>query len=190
MPDERFFYISDWHYGHENAVRFDDRPFSDVRHMNRTLISRWNNVVGPEDAVFSLGDMFWCPMEEAEAVLEQLNGKIYLIKGNHDRIHGGKFRKRFSGVLDYAEISDNGRKIVLCHYPILTFKNHMRGWYHLYGHVHNSKEYDLVKAFQKTLETEQKLPLLMYNVGCMMPYMDYTPRTLDEIIILNEGEHL
>jgi len=22
----------------------------------------------------------------------------------------------------------------------------------------------------------------MYNVGAMMPYMDYTPRTLDEII--------
>ena len=22
----------------------------------------------------------------------------------------------------------------------------------------------------------------MYNVGCMMPWMDYTPRTLDEII--------
>lgn len=26
----------------------------------------------------------------------------------------------------------------------------------------------------------------MYNVGAMMPYMDYTPRTLDEII---EGYH-
>ena len=25
-------------------------------------------------------------------------------------------------------------------------------------------------------------PCWMYNVGCMLPYMDYTPRTLDEII--------
>ena len=26
------------------------------------------------------------------------------------------------------------------------------------------------------------IPCWMYNVGCMLPYMDYTPRTLDEII--------
>ena len=28
----------------------------------------------------------------------------------------------------------------------------------------------------------QLLPMRIYNVGCMMSYMDYTPRTLDEII--------
>jgi hypothetical protein len=28
----------------------------------------------------------------------------------------------------------------------------------------------------------QDIPMRMYNVGCMMEYMDYTPRTLDEII--------
>ena len=26
------------------------------------------------------------------------------------------------------------------------------------------------------------MPCKMYNVGVMMPYMDYTPRTLEEII--------
>ena len=185
MPEHKIFYISDWHYGHENVIRFDDRPFASLRHMNGTLISRWNDTVGPDDMVYVLGDMFWCQQEEAEGVLEALNGKIFLIKGNHDRIWGGKFRKRLSGVLDYAEISDEGRHVILCHYPILTFKNHMRGWCHLYGHVHNSEEYDMVESFRKTMEKRQKLPLRMYNVGCMMPYMDYTPRTLADILILN-----
>jgi hypothetical protein len=27
-------------------------------------------------------------------------------------------------------------------------------------------------------------PCLMYNVGSMMPWMDYTPRTLDELLRL------
>jgi hypothetical protein len=30
-------------------------------------------------------------------------------------------------------------------------------------------------------------PCRMYNVGAMMPYMDFTPRTLDEIIS-SEGD--
>ena len=28
---------------------------------------------------------------------------------------------------------------------------------------------------------ERNIPYECYNVGCMMPYMDYTPRTLEEI---------
>lgn len=28
----------------------------------------------------------------------------------------------------------------------------------------------------------------MYNVGAMIGYMDYTPRTLEEILIANDGE--
>ena len=28
----------------------------------------------------------------------------------------------------------------------------------------------------------------MYNVGCMVPGMDYTPRTLDEILNIFENE--
>ena len=30
----------------------------------------------------------------------------------------------------------------------------------------------------------------MYNVGCMMPWMNYTPRTLDEIINLYDNTKL
>lgn len=29
-------------------------------------------------------------------------------------------------------------------------------------------------------------PCNMFNVGAMLPYMDYTPRTLDEILEANE----
>ena len=34
------FYISDLHIGHENILRFDNRPFADVNEMNNKLISR------------------------------------------------------------------------------------------------------------------------------------------------------
>ena len=34
------YYISDLHIGHENILRFDNRPFADVSEMNNKLIER------------------------------------------------------------------------------------------------------------------------------------------------------
>lgn len=79
----RKLYISDWHYGHNNILAFDNRPFKTVEDMNAALVERWNAAVHPGDTVYVLGDMFWCNMQEAISVLNQLNGQVFLIKGNH-----------------------------------------------------------------------------------------------------------
>lgn len=50
------FFTSDTHFNHANIIRFCNRPFKDVSHMNEAIISNWNRVVGPEDIVFHLGD--------------------------------------------------------------------------------------------------------------------------------------
>lgn len=175
-------YISDWHYGHKNVIRFDNRPFSTVAEMNEALVSRWNAAVKPNDTVYSLGDMFWLPESTAVPVLESLNGKIILIKGNHDRCKDKNFINRFTEIHDYLEIKDGDRNVVLCHYPMPFFKSHFYGWYHLYGHVHNSFEWELTEQSKLTMQTEYNHPCNMFNVGAMMPYISYTPRTLDEII--------
>lgn len=179
------FYISDWHYAHKNILALDNRPFKDVTEMNAELIRRWNEAVDPQDIVYILGDMFWCDTTEAIEVLEKLNGQKILIQGNHDRVHDNRLRKQFVKITGYMEIEDNEKHIVLCHYPIPCFKNHYYGWYHLYGHVHNSFEYNMMEHDKYLMETLYNYPCNMYNVGAMMPYMDYTPRTLDEII--NKG---
>ena len=175
-------YIADWHYGHANSINFDNRPFIDVDQMNKELIERWNGVVAPGDVTYILGDMFWCKCEEAISVLDQLNGQKILVKGNHDRCNDGKFIKKFASVTGYLEVNDNGRNIVLSHYPIPCFKNHFYGWYHLYGHVHTSFEYNMMEHDKYLMEELYTKPCEMYNVGAMLSYMDYTPRTLDEIL--------
>lgn len=176
------FYIADWHYDHANCIFFDNRPFKDVEEMNSELISRWNSVVDKGDDVYILGDMFWCNMTPAIEVLQKLNGRKHLIKGNHDRCHDARFTKCFVSVKDYDEIKDGGRDVVLSHYPINCFKNHFYGWYHLYGHVHTSFEYNMTEHNKYLMEELYTTPCKMYNVGAMIPYMDYTPRTLDEIV--------
>lgn len=174
-------YIADWHYGHKNILAYDNRPFRTVEEMNQVLTDGWNAEVKPEDTVYVLGDMFWCKPSEAVAVLKQLNGHKTLIKGNHDRVGNRDFDKCFDKIADYLEIDDKGRKVVLCHYPIPCFKNHFRGWYHLYGHVHDSFEHNMMLHNRFLMEELYGHQCKMYNVGAMMPYMQYTPRSLDII---------
>ena len=54
----------------------------------------------------------------------------------------------------------------------------------LYGHVHNTREQDFIEKWKREL-WESEIPCNMINVGCMMEYMKYTPRTLDEILAAN-----
>lgn len=176
------FYISDLHFGHANCLNFDNRPFRDVDEMNNELIRRWNSVVTNGDLVYILGDMFWMAPSKATAILDQLNGQKILVKGNHDRWHDSKFDKKFVKIDEYIEVDDEGRKAVLCHYPIPCFKNHFYGWIHLYGHVHSSFEWNMMEHQRYLMEELYDRQCNMINVGSMMPYIDYTPRTLDEIL--------
>ena len=176
------FYIADWHYGHSNILGFDNRPFKNVDAMNEELIRRWNSVVSPEDIVYSLGDMFWCKSSDAQPVLDLLNGQKFLIRGNHDRTKDSRFTTKFVKITDYLEVEDGDRHVVLCHYPIPCFKNHFYGWHHLYGHVHSSFEWNMMEHTRYQMETLYEKQCNMFNVGAMMQWMNYTPRTLDEIV--------
>lgn len=178
-------YIADTHFGHNNCLHFDDRPFKTVKEMDEEIISRWNGAVDPGDIVYILGDFCWDTEDRCVEILKRLNGSKILLEGNHDGNIKSKAKKLLDAVVPYKEVKDNDRLVVLCHYPIPCFKNHFYGAYHLYGHVHNSFEARMTEHDKYLMENLYSRPCNMYNVGCMMPYMDYTPRTLDEIIAGN-----
>lgn len=165
------FYISDWHYGHANVIAFDNRPFKSLLEMDEALVDRWNAVVSPGDIVYVLGDMFWCKAQDAIPILRSLKGQKFLIKGNHDRCNDNKFLREFVKVTEYLEVKDSGRTVILCHYPIPCFKNHFYGSFHLYGHVHNSFEWNMMEHDKYLMEELYTTPCQMFNVGAMMPYL-------------------
>lgn len=175
------FYISDTHFGHKNILKYDNRPYFTVAEMDADIIKRWNAVVKKDDAVYHLGDFSWLKPAEEKEILSQLNGKKVLIRGNHDY----KPTDDWQEIVSYAEIFDNGRRVVLSHYPIAFFKNMEHGWYHLYGHVHNTYDDYLFTLMREEWERRKEKKMKSCNVGCMQPYMDYTPRTLDELIAAN-----
>ena len=124
-----------------------------------------------------------------------MNGAKFLIKGNHDRwAKDGACKKLFQGIYDIKQIEDNGRQVIMSHFPQMMWTGQHRGVYHLYGHVHNSKEEADYQEFLKELDKRIKerdgdryKPLQAYNVGCMLSHMNYFPRTLEEIIEVNKN---
>jgi calcineurin-like phosphoesterase family protein len=180
------YYISDLHLGHKNILSFDNRPYFSVEGMNQDLIKRWNSVVTDNDDVFSLGDMFW-KNDLIDEILPKLKGNIHLITGNHDRINA-ILKKRCVSIKDCDEIEDGDNHVILSHYPSPCFKNHYYGWIMLYGHVHSSFEWNMMEHLREEMTALYNVPCRMYNVGCMISYMDYTPRTLEEILKANENK--
>lgn len=198
------YYISDLHFFHGALnERMDRRGFASVEEMNAYMIQKWNGKVRKNDEVVVLGDFSWGKAEETTELLEQLNGRLYLILGNHDHqlYKKGVYDRRFEWIKPYEELYDNKRKVILCHYPIMCYHGQYRldkegnaKTYMLYGHVHDTQDQRLMEQFQKiTKETilvdaegnQKHIPCQMINCFCM--YSDYEPLTLDEWIIRGEG---
>lgn len=72
------FYISDLHIGHENILRFDNRPFANVNEMNNKLIENWNARVRSDDTVYILGDFIWAKESEWPSIVGSLAGNKVL----------------------------------------------------------------------------------------------------------------
>jgi calcineurin-like phosphoesterase family protein len=116
--------------------------------MNGDLIKRWNIKVGPNDDVYILGDMFFKhqDIQQVKDVLNKLNGKKHLIRGNHDKfLNSINWKEYFEEVVHYKEISDDNRMVILFHYPIEEWNGYYRNSYMLYGHVHENMK-DIKKS--------------------------------------------
>lgn len=141
------YFTSDCHFNHLNILKYEPetRPFENIDEMNETIISNWNNKVKPEDEVYVLGDFFMGSLDKIEPILDRLNGKISLIRGNHDTKQRIAFyESKGISVKDLDYIQYKGRFFILCHFPnnneefirMIIQDNSEVVW--LYGHVHSN----------------------------------------------------
>ena len=127
-------FTSDHHFGHGSARTFYRRPFASAAEMDQEMIDRWNSVVSPGDEVWHLGDFaVRQSMERVTYLLATLHGRKHLIVGNNDDavVTGCT---GWQGVRSYAELTINGNKLVLCHYPFRTWRHMGKGSINLHGH--------------------------------------------------------
>lgn len=174
------FVTADSHFNHKNIIEYCSRPFTSVDEMNKTLIENWNAVVGKGDIVYHLGDFILGDVagdvESLSEIISQLNGRIVLIRGNHDTSTKINLYNIYFGnkivVKDIDHFAYKGLYFILCHFPIVNeefqrlLTKHNSEIVLLHGHVHNEAPF-----YQK--ET--------HSFNCSVDVTDFTPISIDKI---------
>lgn len=174
------FVTSDLHLGHENIIKYCNRPFKDGNDMNTKLIHNWNQRVKKEDTVYHLGDFCFKGGMEGGVIKalfweKQLNGKIIFLRGNHDNNNSVK-------TIMTSCILEFGRKIIyVIHIPpnVTEERDKLKKYIPvipdyinmiLVGHVHEKWKYQWYN---------NKVPVV--NVG--VDVWNFRPVKLQEIIV-------
>lgn len=132
------YFIADTHFNHSNIIKYCDRPFTGVQDMNTAIIEEWNNVVKKDDIVYHLGDFAFANFKEVSDFRQQLNGKIFLVLGNHDTYNVKKYYEAgFDKVYDKPILFNE--YFLLSHQPL--FLPDKLPYANIYGHVHNDSRY-------------------------------------------------
>ena len=130
---------SDHHFAHDKIYGFKDndghliRPWaSSAEEGDEMMIDAWNKEVNKRDTVIHFGDIV--VKRTGFKLLERLNGRIILIRGNHDIFP-------LKDYLPYvADIRGTHKKdhVILSHYPIhpASIPNWAQGVIH--GHTHQN----------------------------------------------------
>ena len=76
------YFISDMHFGHEDRVKWDGRPFKNAAEMFSVMREGWNAKVRDDDDVYIVGDFTYYGEESDENIIRyasSLNGRKHLI---------------------------------------------------------------------------------------------------------------
>ena len=166
------FFISDTHLNHSNILRYCNRPFTSAEEHDRTLIDNWNRIVGPHDSVYHLGDVALGSPSFCRQLVDRLNGKIFLIRGNHDKaLKKEEYSSRFEWIKDYFELTvqlPEKKLIVLSHYKFQVWnKKHFGSW-HLYGHSHGKLAVPMEFSLDVGVDVQSFSPVSLKNITNLM----------------------
>ena len=158
---------SDTHFSHKNIIKYCNRPFKDIYHMNETLVKNWNECVKPDDTIIHLGDVAMNSLETIDEYMPRLcMGEYSILRaGNHDKGKRHKLlEKYFDEVYDKAvTIYYNGKAFLLSHNPEdVKYLDLANDEYLLYGHVHDNAPtgYDKeTRSFHVGVDTNNYRPV-------------------------------
>jgi calcineurin-like phosphoesterase family protein len=133
------YFIADTHFGHQNIIEYENRPFPTVEEMDRTLIANWNRTVKKREKVYLLGDFAFANKERIIELAASLNGYKILLLGNHDKCYSYSWWQTagFDEVIPYPIIFNEW--FILSHEPVYVNTN--MPYANIYGHVHSNPSY-------------------------------------------------
>jgi calcineurin-like phosphoesterase family protein len=127
------FVTSDHHF--REWTRFYGLLCENSKEQEEEHIAKWNSVVGKDDLVLYVGDFCDGRIADLDEICKRLNGRIVLIKGNHEWLDDSIYRMAFADVVDRMYIDE--LKLVLVHIPETASLR--PGERMIYGHHHRGR---------------------------------------------------
>lgn len=170
---------SDWHFNHDREFIWKARGFSSVQEMNEAIIQRHNALVRPDDDVYVLGDSSLGGgdaqiLATNKALIERLNGRLHIIRGNHDtdrRVAMYESCKNVVGPVLYADMLHyKGYHFYLSHFPTLTSNLEKESLKqctcNLFGHTHQTTNFhlDMPFIYHVGVDSHNCEPVLLDNI--------------------------
>jgi len=174
-----FYFTSDLHFGSENTIKFDKRPFKNAKVFQSKIIKSWNKIIKKEDTLYVIGDFIDYHEDTKDKCLETLEivkkvkSNVILILGNNEErviknLFNNEFEKfkthcislGFKNIMTDYDITINNIPFHLVHKP----KDRKEGILNLFGHSH--KAIGLYKPYG-------------FNIGCdLNNYQPYSEKDI------------
>ena len=122
--------------------------------------------------VYHLGDFSLGSEFDLKNILSKLNGNIYLIRGNHDRLTIKSYEECGIKVLKNAPIVLDKFKLMLSHRPIPDTMI-KAGFINVHGHIHEKKIEDI---YDNNLFSKDK------HINVSLDVLDFKPILLEELL--------
>ena len=157
-------FTSDLHFNHkkvaelrQEALNLDSFATPDlITQHSLAIVENWNTTVNPDDVVWVLGDIGLGRPSKFLPVVDALNGRKFLITGNHDKVwaahsdarrHFAEWSEVFDYIAPFAKLKLDGRQVLLSHFPYegdhtsedraKEFRLQDTGKWIIHGHVHS-----------------------------------------------------
>ena len=178
------FFCSDHHFGHGNILTFKDyngcptREFKDLEDMHEALITFHNEVVGPNDKVYFLGDV--AINRKSIELVSKMNGRKVLVKGNHDIFKPQDYLNVFEDLRAFKVFPEQG--IICSHIPLHPsgFEKGSRWVGNVHGHLHTN----LVRlpSENKDSRYDHTNPPDPRYLNVSVEQINYTPIDFNEVV--------
>ena len=166
----KIYLTSDLHFGHEREFLYGPRNFASIQEHDEAVIERWNSLIQEDDDVYVLGDLMLNDNEHGLECLRRLNGRLHLVRGNHDT------DARWSMYISLPNVVEMNNVIImkyrkyhfyLSHYPTLTANLEKESLHqctiNLFGHTHQKMNFfqDMPFMYHVGLDSHDCHPVLL-----------------------------
>lgn len=133
---------SDLHLGHDNIIRYTNRPFADAEAMDAALYDNWAMTVGRNDELIFVGDL---AMRKAvgphtwQRIRNGMGARKRLVIGNHDLTGSGSLRVDGFDEIGAVMFADGDPPLVFTHIPLTLVPE---GCVNIHGHTHDEAPWD------------------------------------------------